>query len=142
MNYLKDFKVDEDGDLVVGSNGDLSVATATETAIQDIVMRIRTNNFEVRAHPTFGANMQAKFGEPNNLTNGEWLKNSILNALTRDSRFSYDEINVEVVPTSKVRVMILVTLNSVAYDAPVMQGARVLTFSWNYNEGTIERITD
>ena len=82
-----------------------------------------------------------EIGFPNNEANGEWMRGAILRALTRDNRFSPTEVSVDVVPIAKDTLLILITLNTVGFDVPV-QDREVLSFTWNYSEGTIERITD
>lgn len=142
MNIIRDIEVDDDGDLVIGSNGDLKLASTLDTAIQDIIMRIRTNYMEMQLHPSFGANMQAKYGLPNTAENADWIRSAITMSLLRDERFGPGEVSVEVVPVAVDELLVLVVLNSIGYDQPVSSEQEVLSFSWNYNDGTIERITD
>lgn len=142
MAILVDLLTDDDGDLVVSSSGDISLAEVYRTSVQAIINRIRTNFMESDIHPHMGANLQARIGYPNNEINGDWIKERVLQSLTKDGRFTNFDVTVDVVPIAKDEILILVYLDAINYGDPVANELQVLTFLYNYTVGTIERITD
>lgn len=133
-----DLKVDEDGDLVVGDNGDLALATPVETIVQDIIFRIRTQHNDYELDPLIGANINIFLGEPNTRRNGDLIKEQVYHALTRDNRLRRPQFNVEVVPVGMDTVLILVIITD---RIDQFDGNNLLiNFTFNYRTGQIDRI--
>ena len=61
--YLRDIGVDDDGDIQVGSNGDIVIADAAESIKQAWKFMMATDYNEVKVHPTMGANLGSVIGK-------------------------------------------------------------------------------
>jgi hypothetical protein len=104
-----DLEFSDDGDLVVGSDGDLSVADIDQTTRQDIVVDTYTilNDFEV--YPHRGSRLHTFIGEPNTRTNASLLQAEILRALTQGGYFSKSDLDIKVIPISIYNVVAYLT---------------------------------
>lgn len=131
-----DILTDDDGDLVVAANGDLDLADAARTAMQDIVFRVRTQHQDYNIHPLIGANLSALFGEPNSVQNGDRIKAQVFRALTRDGRFRDTSLNIEVVPVATDEVVLLVGISDFIANAEE-DTIVAAAFNLNYQEGTL-----
>lgn len=132
----RDILVDDDGDLVVGANGDLQLAAPSRTAIQDVAFRVRTQHNDFLPHPLIGANLSIMLGEPNNRRNGDRMRSLVQKALIRDGRFRPEVLNVEVVPVGPEDVVVLVGIVDTVEDEPDTEVV-VASFSYNYTTGAM-----
>lgn len=139
IEYI-DLEVDDDGDLVIDSSMDLKVATALRTVAQDVVFRIRTEVGDFKPHPTLGSNAITMKGEPNTRYNGDLLQQMIVRSLTYDGRFHPNEFTVDVVPVSEDEVAIFVIFPAIFDSSGSTTSTLSLSFSFNYDSGTIEAI--
>lgn len=139
MLKFVDIEMDDDGDLVVGSNGDLKVADTRRTVVQDVINRVRTQYDDLVPHPTFGSNVPVMHGEVNNSLNGSLIQSMITRALTYDGRFMPSDFMIDVIPTAEDTITVLVIFEALFEDVNT-QDALVVSFSFNYDTGTIEPI--
>jgi len=103
-----DLLVDDDGDFVLDSSGDLDLATALETVQQDIKFRGLTAHGSYDIDPFFGADLISFQRLPNTRRTGDYMKANMYEALVRDGRFTRDSIVVDAVPVGREEVAIVV----------------------------------
>jgi len=133
-----DILVDDDGDLVVGANGDLALSKPSRTAIQDIAFRVRSQHDDFQLHPLIGANLAPLVGEPNNRRNGDRIRTLVQRALTRDGRFSPDSLSIEVVPVSSEDIVILIgVIDRLEGEDDFDNDILVASFGYNFANGTM-----
>lgn len=138
-----DIEVDDDGDLVLDSTGDLKIATVMRTIAQDVIFRVRTETNDFKPHPTLGSNAIIMKGEVNNRYNGELIQQMVTRSLTYDGRFHAGEFSIDVIPVSESVVMLLIVFPAVFENVPAASrttNALVLSFNFNYDTGVIEPI--
>lgn len=130
-----DIEVDDDGDLVLDSNGDLKLASAQRTALQDIIMRVRTGLNDLSIHPLFGADIVNLVGEPNTPETAEKIKARVYKSLVRDGRFGSSTVRVDVVPVGRSEVVVLIGVTDSISDVDADTTAVTLSFLLNYDAG-------
>lgn len=131
-----DYETDDDGDLVIDSTGDIKVATAQRTVIQDALYRIRTSYYSYEGSPAFGSNISSLIGKPNNSETANKVVYLVQRALAGDGRFPLDEIDVSTVPVSPSKLALVVRFGYL----PNTSSPTSLAATLNYNTGTIEMI--
>lgn len=136
MLDLIDVEVDDDGDLVVNARGNLKIATAQQTIVQNVINRIRTGYNDYMVHPTFGSNVSSMKGRPNTRENSQLISQMVVSALTIDGRFTSSEFFVDVLPISFSAVLINVIFN----HSPDNAGRFAVSATLNYDTGVIEMI--
>lgn len=131
-----DVRVTDDGDLVLGEDGDFLVSGPVRTAQQDIAFRYRTQFADFGLHPLVGADLGKLLGEPNNRANADRIKGSVRRALTRDGRFRDSALAVEVVPVSPEAILILIAVTDTIEGPFTEEDDEVIaTFMFNYTSG-------
>lgn len=136
MIKARDIQTTDDGDLVVGANGDFTLASAARTVVQDIVFRIRTEANDFRIHPTLGADIAKYQGQKNSRAVADRIKAAVFKALVADGRFRASTVAVEVVPIEVDEVVLLVAIRDII-DGIVAGAPLVTSFTMNYTDGTI-----
>ena len=135
MIGFRDIKVDNEGDLVIGANGDLALADTWHTTVQETVFRIRTFIGEYTPDTTLGSNIHSKFGEYNTRQNAEVIKSMVVRALSYDNRFDRMEYVVDIIPVSKTDVVIRLEFRGPFDD---FDGTDyVIIFQFKYDTGDI-----
>lgn len=94
----RDLEVDDEGDLVVASNGDLSLATERRTLVQDLTFRLKTDALDYAPAPFIGADLSSLLGEPNTARTADLAKEKAHIALTQDGRVPVGVLHVDAVP--------------------------------------------
>lgn len=105
---LKDLWITEDGDLVIGHDGDLKVSEATDAYAQGAMFRGKTVVGDFLLQPSVGASLESLVGEPNTEETGEKMKNLILESLQHDNFIN--SVEVETFPVSLDTIMAVVTI--------------------------------
>jgi hypothetical protein len=116
-----DLEVDSEGDLVVGSNGDISLATPSRTLQQDFLFRLKTSHQDYTPDPFVGANLRSFQGEPNVERTGLAITENVYISLTRDGSISPQLLFVDTVPVAinTVAIMVLYTGGVEGVEEPV-----------------------
>ena len=140
----RDFKWDEDGDIELDETGDLKLATAAETIVQDIEWRLRSDLWDYEPDPMLSAGLDRFKGQPNTRETGDAIKEAVYLALTGDGRFSKSSLFVDVVPVSKYSILIIVFIQD--YVENLTAGANpydyfTVSLTFNLEIGLISRIT-
>lgn len=98
----------EAGDLQIDSTGDLSLATALQTVQQDILWRLKTAHLDYEPDPYIGADLPRYKRYGNTRRTADYMKAAILDALTKDGRFSSGMVAVDIVPVALSQVAVYV----------------------------------
>lgn len=100
-----------DGDMKLGPDGDLMMASSIERLSQDIHRRMMTDPPGWRMHPMLGAGLVRYVGEPNTRALASAVANDVRNALSRDNLLPSNSFSVRVVPSSYDGVVLDVLAN-------------------------------
>lgn len=106
-----DLLTDDQGDLIVGSNGDLSLATEAETLTQDVTFRLKTDFGDYTPSPALGADLSSFLGEPNNPATVDLMKEHVILSLTQDDRIRAGTLFVDVIPIDIHAVQVFVIIS-------------------------------
>lgn len=136
MLYERDLRLDGDGDLQVGDNGDIDLAGPIRTAVQDINFRVQTQYNDFRLHPLIGANLGEFIGKYNTREVGEAIRRAVFRALTRDGRFKNGNLDIRVAPVSREDVVLMVSIIDTVVE-PETEDAVLASYLLNYNSGSI-----
>lgn len=149
----RDLKMTDDGDFVIGDDGDLELATAARSTTQDVQFRVLNNYGDFAADPLLATDLKRFKGSPNTRQTGEAIKDAVYYALTRDGRFSNSSVFVDVVPYAqkngpKRGVVIFVFVMDYVEDLenqydrnPYDANNLVVSFVYDLDIGEITRIT-
>lgn len=139
-----DLEFDDDGDLLVDDTGDLKLASAARTVIQDVEFRVRTDHLDFAPSPMMGANLSSILGRKNTLQTGEMAKEQVYYSLVRDNRFPRNALFVDAVPFGPTSLAVFVFVQDYIegmsaqrnpYDASLIIG-----FNISLDIGLISRI--
>lgn len=144
----RDLEWSDDGDLLIDDTGDLQLADAPRTVIQDIQFRTQNNYNDFAPDPLLAADLIRYKGMPNNRDAGNQIKEAVYYSLIRDGRFKRGSLFVDAVPISKESIAVFVyfmdyvedlqgRLNRNTYDVQNL----VITFTVDLGTGLISRIT-
>jgi hypothetical protein len=102
-----------DGDIEVGSNGDLKLSRGADELLQGIMFRCKTVAGDFLLQPMCGADLETLIGAPNNRSTGQDMEYLILNALTHDGFLAPTDVSVSAVPTgpNKITAVIILTVD-------------------------------
>jgi hypothetical protein len=141
----RDLEFDDDGDIVVDDTGDVKLATAERTVIQDVEFRVRTDHLDFAPNSALGANLIAIRGQPNKRLTGSMAKEQIYYSLIKDGRFPRNSLFVDVVPVGRETIAAFIFVQDYiegmsqklnAYDSSLIVG-----FNISLDVGLISRIT-
>jgi hypothetical protein len=104
---VNDLRWTWNGDLVIGTNGDLTDTHAHEllSFVQEIKTRVRSELYDWALHPGLGANLSDLIGELNNKEIAERGKARIISALVRDGFVATRFIKVSYIPIDHNHLM-------------------------------------
>lgn len=114
-----DLKMTEDGELVVGTDGDLQLAYGDEQLAQEILFKLKTTLGDWRLSPNVGSNLERFIGQPNEPLTHSLIKSEVYRAITRNNFISLP--TVDVIPVGENEVLIIIEFGSVEEDGRVIQ---------------------
>ena len=136
MIGFRDIETDNDGDIVIDATGDLKLASAPRTVIQDAMFRLRTGHFDYEIMPRIGANITSLIGESNNAPNGQKIIDMVNRSFTHDGRFMMTDFKAKVAPISRNAIALILKFKPIlGIDEPIN-----MLVSLNYHTGTIELV--
>ena len=128
-------------DLFFSSNGDFRLGEAGvmertvgydhRALVQAIVKRLSSTKGDWVMQPHIGASVGDFLGQDNSADTARLIKSRIVSELTRDRLVSGPSLNVQIVPTSKTAIMILVFVKT---DDPSQPIAIQLTYDMRDNK--------
>jgi hypothetical protein len=106
-----DLAFTDDGDFVVDASGDFDIAEGNDCLVDDINIRLNTNNPDWYHHQWIGATLDDLLGEPNTRANGQLGYDKIVNCLTADGVVSMDDLEVNMIPVSTDEILYYLIIN-------------------------------
>jgi len=95
MSDSIDWAVDENGDLLIGPDGDILQAKGQKQIAQEILFRLKTSKGDYTVDPNVGANLESFIGSPNTQNVRDEIVKAVEEELQRD----------EFIPLRKVRAL-------------------------------------
>lgn len=96
---MADLYFSEDGDIKIGTSGDIAVTqTEARDIAQQVYMRVMTERGDFVVYPDLGARLDQLIGMPQTAKTGQIGEDIILNALRRDGRLQGRPLTVKAVP--------------------------------------------
>lgn len=114
-----DFKLDVNGELVLGPNGDLEIVYGDEYVAQEILFRLKTNLGDCTVDPNKGCSLESFIGQPNTESLRSTIEMVIENQLVIDG-LSFSP-SVDVVSINDNELFILIETPSVEEGDRVIQ---------------------
>ena len=114
-----DFKLDENGELVLTANGDLALAYGDDYLAQEILFRLKTVLGDCIVDPTLGCSLEEFIGQPNTSQTRSVIESIIHTQLTQDG-LSFSPA-ISVVPLNSNEIFILIEINSTELDTRKIQ---------------------
>lgn len=108
---LVDIGMTLDGDIMVGTDGDLALVEGFEWAYREVNKRIRTDNPTWTFHPTIGVSLSDFQGYPNTPDAARRLRQRIKHVLAKGNIAFPGEFAVRIVPIRADAVMIFIYLD-------------------------------
>jgi Protein of unknown function (DUF2634) len=107
-------------DLLVGREGDLSMATGRENLGQALLHRLLTRRGELAeiGHPDYGSRLHELIGQPNNESTRERVKLYVKEAVAQELRVK-DVIGIEVLPLTDDPSVVTVDLTVLPIESTV-----------------------
>ncbi len=116
---MSDLYFTEEGDLTVSHSGDIEVTgTPWRDEIQQVYIRVMTDQGDFVAYPQLGADLSKLYGLPQSPSTGSLGETMIKSALEREGRFAGSLINVNSVPTSPQSIRFDITIKSGSRQRP------------------------
>jgi len=131
-----DIETDNDGDLQVGDNGDLKLATPARSLTQAITMRLKTDHRDY-IDPFIGANLGDELGQPNNSFTAKSISEKCYLSLT-NGLLPPGAVTIDVVPIALEKVAIFTIVKDTIRG---LEDPLVTVLSYNYTTGVEELIT-
>ena len=119
----QDLEVTDDGDLVISDFGDLKIASPLRTIAQGIDWIILTNKGELLSDPSFGANIQSFYGDPNTDEAHRMMELSIIEQARTQGLIDLADIDVDVIPVDTDEASIIVEIKGSFLDTESAEGA-------------------
>jgi len=136
MNYdTLDLDFSWDGDLVLGSDGDLG--DNRDDGIRSLENEIRTvvksEMGDWQHHPSLGANLSEFRGEPNTREIGKKIEQRVVSSLTNTGIVRLEDLKVRVVPTSVHAILIIITVTAQATPYNRLSQGESIVVSLSYD---------
>ncbi len=139
MGYYtqQDIKMTDDGDFVIGANGDFVRASIDETTQQDVIIYLYTALNDMQALPWIGSQIERFKGEPNSKANAGLIVTEAQRALTAGGRFQSGDITIKAVPIDIDKLLLFVTISnaisvltkSMSFTFDYVKGMNLTTYS-------------
>jgi len=108
-----DIETTDDGDILIDKFGDLKVASPLRTITQGINNVILTNKGELLMEPTFGANLQQFYGEPNVEEIRSLMERNIIGEVDRQQLMDPADVTVDAVAIDIDSVALITTVQGI-----------------------------
>lgn len=119
-----DIYMSDDGELLVGPDGDLQLVHGDEQIAQEVIFRLRTVKGDWVLSPNIGCSLEEFIGKPNTPLTHTAIEERIREALTFDFLLAYPEITVVDTPDEEGNnneVFILIEFASLESDDRIVQ---------------------
>lgn len=103
---IVDFAIDENGELLIGANGDVKTVTSTEQIAQEIMYRLKTSKGDWLLDPTFGANLEDYIGRKNDSETRELIQQAVVDELSRNGLLTLRQVRVLATDVNSVLIVV------------------------------------
>jgi phage baseplate assembly protein W len=103
---MTDLKMTDDGELVIGPDGDLDIVWGDEHLAQEILFRLKTQAGDWVLSPEIGADLEDFIGQPNDGLIHSMIENRIVRALSFDSLVAGPDVTVTGLSENEVMVVV------------------------------------
>jgi len=104
-NLLNDLYMSEDGEPLIGEDGDFVVSSSSDALLESCMYRLKTVIGDWVLEPLCGASLETLIGEPNSPDTATQMEQMILRALTHDGFLSSDEIHMVTMPVDSSTIL-------------------------------------
>lgn len=134
FNKINDLYWSNDGDFVLGDNGDLEDTKwdAYRGFIQRVLTRMMSSRGDWSLQSTVGAGLGAFVGRPNTQEIGLEVQQRVYAELQQEDLLMGRELQVQVFPTSATSIAIVLIINP-----PGSGGQTVLTFTYDMRDNKL-----
>lgn len=139
-----DFKVDDEGDLELASNGDLLLSSPAQSLSQEIAFRLKTEHSDYRPDIDQGANLRSYVGEPNTARTAAAIVENAVIALSRDGFMPPGLMVVDAVPIAinKLVLMVMYTGGIEGLETPLVIDRLINLDEQGTNNESILNVTE
>ena len=116
---MVDLRLTDDGDLVIGPNGDLELVWGDEQIAQEVIFRLKTTIGDWLLAPHVGADLESFIGEPNVPLVRAAIEKQIRDSLTQDNLLFLPEVSA--ISIGDNEIFILIEFGSLEDDERVIQ---------------------
>ena len=109
-NLLNDLYMSEDGEPLIGEDGDFVVSSSSDALLESCMYRLKTVIGDWVLEPLCGASLETLIGEPNSPDTATQMEQMILRALTHDGFLSSDEIHMVTMPVDSSTILSTITI--------------------------------
>lgn len=114
-----DFKLTEDGELVIDANGDLATVSGDEQIVQSILFRLKTTKGDWVLDPNLGCSLEDFIGSPNIQSTWSLIEQRVEDEIGNDSLVISPEVTC--IPVDDFSVMIIIEFSSLESDERIIQ---------------------
>jgi hypothetical protein len=107
----KDLNVQNNGDIVVNSRGDLEIAEAKDSHCHVLKFMMSTDLDEMRLDPFFGANLGALHGELDPAVVAARIPEMVREALTQQGLFAREDIKIRAFQIDTDNIVVFADVN-------------------------------
>lgn len=131
---IVDLYFTQDGDFVLGENGDLQDTNleAYRGFVQRVLTRMMSRRGDWSLHTDIGANLTSFVGLPNTEEIGSRIKDRVSSELYQENLLRGSELTVEVVPYANTAIAIILVIRP-----PRTAGQIVLSFTYDMRENKL-----
>ena len=104
-NLLNDLYMSEDGEPLIGEDGDFVISSSSDALLESCMYRLKTVIGDWVLEPLCGASLETLIGEPNSPDTATQMEQMILRALTHDGFLSSDEIHMVTMPVDSSTIL-------------------------------------
>lgn len=106
MSESIDWAVDENGDLLVGPDGDILQVKGQKQIAQEILFRLKTSKGDYTISPEVGANLESFIGSPNTQAVRDEIVKVVEEELQRDNFIPLRKVRALKTDTNSVLVVV------------------------------------
>ena len=116
---MKDLRITDDGDLIIGANGDLDIISGDEQLAQSIVFRLKTYQGDYTLTNDLGLSLEDFIGRQNNAATRLLIEEAVRGMLV--TSYAINTAEVRCIPLSEDEVYILIEIPSLEDDEKLIQ---------------------
>ena len=103
---MVDLKIDENGDFVIGPNGDFATVSGDEQIIQTAIFILKTYIGDCGLNPTLGLSLEDFIGGDNDSTTRTLIEQRVADALSKDRVLPNPKVDCVSLSDSEIFILI------------------------------------